>query len=113
MGIVHLRHTGQVDAASFDVELQTVIDAAQAALLVAAKEQRRGAMRAAFVQKTNASLRVAEQHQILAQEPDPHRRTIGVLRFDGKTPPESNSVASKRPCASRDRRESAVHFHLA
>jgi hypothetical protein len=55
---------------------QPVIDAAQAAFLVAAEEQRGGTVRTALVDEADAALRVAEGDQLLAQQLHPHRRTI-------------------------------------
>src|SRR6185312_2039231 len=57
----------QIDAIAFDVEFPAVIDPAQAAFLVAAEEQRRGAMRAALIDEADAALRIAESDELLAE----------------------------------------------
>ena len=60
-----------------DVELPAVVDAAQAALLVPPEAQRDAAVRAELIQQADAALRVAEGHQVLAEQADAHRRGIG------------------------------------
>jgi hypothetical protein len=63
-----------VDALPVDVELPAVVDAAQAALLVAAEEQAGTAVRAELVEPAEAALAVAEGDQPLAEQADTHRR---------------------------------------
>jgi hypothetical protein len=71
--LVHL-----VDAGAGDVKLPAVIDAAQPAFLVAAEKERGAAMRAIFVEEPDPPLAVAKGDEVLAQEPHPHRRSIGL-----------------------------------
>ena len=85
-----------VEAVAFDVELPAVIDAAQAAFLVAAEEHRGAAVRAAVIEDADAALGVAEGDQLLAQELDAHRRGVGLeLAAAGR--PGSSIRASARP----------------
>src|SRR5216684_6405675 len=49
-----------VEAVAFDVEFPAVIDASEAAFLVAPEEQRDAAMRAEFVDEPDAAIAVAE-----------------------------------------------------
>ena len=66
-----------IDAAAVDVELPAVIDAAQPAFLVAAEKQRGAPVRTILVQEPDLALGVAERDEVLAQQPDPHRRASG------------------------------------
>ncbi len=94
-----------------DVEFQAVIDAAQPALLVAAEEQRRGAMRAALVEQADAAVGVAEQHQVLAQEPHAHRRRVRLGDLMGerrRNPIAAHQFAHRR--AGADAGEQFVFF---
>jgi hypothetical protein len=47
-----------------------VIDATQAAILIAPENQRRPAMRTGLIDQANAPLGVPEGNKILAQQPD-------------------------------------------
>ena len=60
------------------IEFPAVIDAAQAAFLVAAEEQRRAAMRTIGIDQTNLALAVAEGDQVFAEQPHAQRRAIRV-----------------------------------
>ena len=89
----------QVDAFAVGVEFPAVIDAAEAAFLVAAKEQRRAAMRAIRVDQTDSSLRVAESDQVLAEQPHAHRRAVFLGQFGGqrrRLPIAAEQLASRR-----------------
>ena len=55
-----------VDAGAGDIELPSVIDAAQPTFFVATEEQRGTTVRAIFVQQTDAAVRVAEGDEVLA-----------------------------------------------
>lgn len=66
------RHVGHVHAVPSHVELPAVVDAADAAFLVAAQVERGAAMRAAVVEDADASLRVAKGDELLAQQHQPH-----------------------------------------
>ena len=79
LGLVHL-----IDAAAVDVELPAVIDAAQPAFLVAAEKQRGATMRTIFVQEPDAALGVAEGDEVLAQQPHPYRRAVGLGDLAGE-----------------------------
>jgi hypothetical protein len=59
------RHVGHVHAVPSHVELPAVVDAADAAFLVAAQVERGAAMRAAVVEDADASLRVAKGDELL------------------------------------------------
>ena len=97
LNCVFLRLVQHVDAVAVDVELPAVIDAAQPAFLVAPEEQRGAAMRAVFVDQTDAALAVAERHEVLAEQPDAHRRTIRLRRSRATAAPESNSARIASP----------------
>ena len=89
-----------IDAIAFDVEFPAVIDAAQPAFLVAPEEQRDAAMRAEFVDQTDAALAVAERDEVLAEQPDAHRRAVGLgdlRRQAGGDPIPPHRIAHRRP----------------
>src|SRR5580704_8103274 len=67
-----------VDAIAFDVVFPAVIDAAQPALLVAPEKQRHPPVRTELVDQADAALAVAERHEVLTQQPDPHGRAVGL-----------------------------------
>jgi hypothetical protein len=58
------------------VELPAVIEAAQAALLVTAQRQRGLPVRAGLAEYAEPALRVAESHEIFAQQAKPDRCTV-------------------------------------
>jgi len=60
-GLVHL-----VDADAGDIEFPAVINAAQTAFLVAAKEQGGSAVRAILVQQADAAFRVPKGNEVFA-----------------------------------------------
>ena len=62
------RLVGHVDAVARGVELPAVVHAAQAALFVAAEEQRGAAMRAVLGHQANLTVGVAEADQVLTQQ---------------------------------------------
>jgi hypothetical protein len=74
--LVFLRLVQLIDAGAGHVELPAVIDAAQAALLVAPKIERHAAMRAIFLDEADAPLGVAEGYKFLTHQFDAHRRTV-------------------------------------
>ena len=61
-----------------------MINAAQAALFVAAKKQRRAAVGAMFFEQTDSALAVAKGDQIFAEQAHAHRRAIGLGDFAGE-----------------------------
>ncbi len=63
------------------VELPAVIDAAQAALLVAREEQGRAAMAAIGVEQSDAARAVAEGDEVLAQEPHADGRAVALRQL--------------------------------
>ena len=71
------RHGWDLQAVAIHVEFPAVIGAANTAVFVAAKEQVRAAMRAARFHQPDAVLAVAERDQVLAEQPDAHRRAVG------------------------------------
>ena len=94
VGLVHLVH-----APAVGIELPAVIDAAQAALFVAPEEQRGAAMRAEFVEETDAALRVAERDEVFAEELDADGRTVGLGQFPREQrghPVSAHGVAHRR-----------------
>jgi hypothetical protein len=66
------------------VELPAVIDTAQAALLVAAEEQPRPAVRAAGVNDADLAIRVAEGHEVFTEHAQAHWRAIRLRQFLGQ-----------------------------
>ena len=70
-----------VDAAAVGVELPAVIDAADAAFLVAAEPEIGAAMRAILVDDADHAARVAEGEQFLAHHDDLLRRAVGFRQF--------------------------------
>jgi hypothetical protein len=75
------RLRGHVDARSDRVELPTVVDASQAALLVPSEEQRRATMGAVCIEETDSARAVAEGDEILAEESHADRRTVLLWNF--------------------------------
>jgi hypothetical protein len=70
------RHVGHLDAFAVGVVLPAVVNAAQAALLVAAEEKVGAAMCTRGLDQPDATLRVAERDQALAHHLHADRRTV-------------------------------------
>jgi hypothetical protein len=97
--LVLLRLVQLIDAGAADVELPAVIDAAQAALLVAPEVERHAAMRAIFLDEADAALGVAEGDELLAHQLDAHRRPIrlgDLARQTGGDPIAPHRIAHRR-----------------
>jgi hypothetical protein len=94
---------GRLEDASVDVEEPAVIAAADAALGDDAVLERRAAMGAVLVQEADVPREVAEDHQILAQDPDCQRQ-IGQLRCHRDRMPEAAHVLAAG-CAAADPRQ--------
>ena len=96
--VLFRRQVRHVEAVAVGIEFPAVIDAADAALLVAAIEQRRTAMRAAMVHHTDAAGVVAERDQLLAEQHQPQRIAaggdLGGLR--GRQPVLPHQIAHHR-----------------
>src|SRR3981081_4910191 len=93
-----LRLVQLVDAGAGPVELPAVIDAAQAALLVAPKIERYAAMRAIFLDEADAPLGVAEGDELLPHQFDAHRRTVrlaDLTRQAGRDPITPHRIAPR------------------
>src|SRR5712692_4573967 len=73
-----LRLVHHVHAPAVHVELPAVVDAAEPAVLVPAQEEGGLPVRAPLVEQSDAAPRIAEGHQLLAQQLDAHGRTIGL-----------------------------------
>ena len=85
-----------LDHVAFDVELPAVIEAAQPAFLVAADHQRGAPVRAILVEHAEAAVGVAKHDQVLAQQPDRDRRSVGLghlLRHAGWNPVPAHELA--------------------
>ena len=98
-GLVHL-----LDAAAVDREFPAVIDAAQPALLVAPEPQGGAAMGAILVDEPDPALAVAKGDEVFAQEPHPHRRSVGLGEFareQGRDPIEPHRAAHRRALPTR------------
>jgi hypothetical protein len=105
-GLVH-----HVHAAAGHVELPAVVDAAQAAFLVAPEEQGCAPMGAELLEEPDAALGVAEGHEILAQELHPDGRTVGRGQFPGEQ--RRDPVAPQRVphgCAGANASDELVFF---
>ena len=70
-----------VDAAAVGVEFPAVIDAADAAFLVAAEPEIGAAVRAVLVDHADHAARIAEREQLLAHHDDLLRRAVGFGQF--------------------------------
>ena len=80
-----------VDAAAVGVELPAVIDAADAAFLVASKPEIGAAMRAILIDDADNTAGVAEGEQFLAHDDDLLRGAVGLGQFC-----ESNTGSQNR-----------------
>ena len=107
------RHVRHVEAVAGHVEFPAVIDAADPALLVAAQEQRRAAVRAAMIHDADPALAVAKGDQLLAEQHQAKRRAAALnlgghqrgdpvfphqLTHDGAGPDPSQFNAFDRRC---------------
>ena len=75
---------GQIDAIAINVELPTVIDTAEAALLIAAPEQVRAPVRAVGIQNADAAMTVPERNQIFAKDAQSDRRSVRFRHLGGQ-----------------------------
>jgi len=108
--LVFLRLVHLVDTTAVDGEFPAVINATQPALLVAPEPQRGAAMWTIFVEEPDPAVAVAERDEILAQQPDAHRRTVGpgdLARQQRRDPIATHRLAHRR---SRAGSGSAARF---
>jgi hypothetical protein len=63
-----------------------------------------------FLEEPDPAIAVAERDEILARQPDAHRRAIRARRSRAPARPGSSSAASPRPSLSRVRSGSAAGF---
>ena len=75
------------------VELETVIGAANAVLLVAAEKQRGAAVRAELVDQSGLALGVAEREELLAQDLHTHLRAVRLGDLAATAGPAPSSGA--------------------
>ena len=90
---------GMREAASVGGEFPAVIGAADAAVLVAAKEQVGAAVRAARRDETDRAVGGAERTQVLAEDGDADRRAVGFRQFGAEQhgmPEAAEQVAHRR-----------------
>ena len=75
-----------------------MIDAAQAAILVAAEHHRRAAMRAGVGDQSDTSLRIAERHEIFAQQHHALRLSVRhqILREHERDPVQPEKRSHRR-----------------
>ena len=76
-----------------------MIEAAQAAFLVAPEGERRAPVRAVLVEHADAALRVAEHHQVLAEQARAHRRAVALgdlLRQADRQPVPAHELPHRR-----------------
>ena len=86
-------------AIAVHIELPAVIDAAQAAVLIAAEIERGAPVGAFLVENADPAARVPEGHEVLAQQPEPHRVAIGprqLLRHERRKPEPAEQRAHRR-----------------
>ncbi len=95
------RQVRHVDAVAVGVVFPAVIDAADAAVLVASVEQRRAAVRAAMVHHADAPRAVAERDQFFPQQHQPQRIAAGhdFRRLRGRQPVLPHQIAHHRAWA--------------
>src|SRR4029077_3716530 len=93
--LVFLRLVHLVDTTAVDGEFPAVINATQPALLVAPEPQRGAAMWTIFVEEPDPAVAVAERDEILAQQPDAHRRGAGLGGLPRPAPP--GPLSARRP----------------
>ena len=79
-----LRLVQLIDAGAGHVELPAVIDAAQAALLVAPEEERCASVGAELVEQPHAPAGVAERDQALAEQADADGGAVGLGQLTGE-----------------------------
>ena len=92
-----------VDAAAVGVEFPAVIDAADAAFLVAAEPEIGAAVRAMLIDDADHAARVAEGQQLLAHDDDLLRRAVGFrqfLRQQHRQPEPAQQFAHRRARAA-------------
>jgi hypothetical protein len=90
---------GHVEDIALDIEFPAVIEAAQTAFLVAPESERGLAMRAMLAEDAEPTLCIAEDDQVLAQEPCPHWRPVGLgdfFRQAGGQPMAAHQRAHRR-----------------
>src|SRR5262249_43554709 len=94
-----------IHAIAGHIELPAVIDAAQAARLVAAEKQRGTTVRTAMVHHADPAVAVAEGDELFAEQHQAHGSTIALkLRgHEGRDPVAPHQVADRR--AGADARE--------
>src|SRR5207253_1503010 len=97
-GLRCLYHGWKIDVAG-NVDLPAVVEAAEAVLLVAAVRQRCASMRAVLVERAQAPLGVAEEHEILANEAHPQRCAVRRVDLFGEACGEP--VAAHHPAHRR------------
>ena len=81
VALVDLRRS--VDHVAFDIDLPSVVQAAQAALLVAPERKRRAPVRTMLIDHSEPAQAVPKRHQVLAQQAHPNGRAVGGCHFLG------------------------------
>ena len=88
-----------LDDVAVNVELPAVIEAAQAAILVAREHQRGAPVRAVFVEHADATFAVAENNEVLTEQTNLDRRAVGLRDFLGQAggdPVPAHDLAHRR-----------------
>ncbi len=101
-----------VDAAAVGIEFPAVIDAADAAFLVAAEPEIGAAVRTILIDHPDHAAGVAERQQLLAHHHDLLGRTVGVGQFLRQQTPATRTGAAIRPSACRHRFRSGIDCPL-
>ena len=76
-----------------------MVEAAQAAILVAREHQRGAPVRTIFVEHADAAIAVAEDDEVLAEQADLDRRAVGLRHFLGQAggdPVPAHDLAHRR-----------------
>ena len=97
-----------VDASAVGVEFPAVIDAADAAFLVAAEPEIGAAVRTILIDDADHASGVAKGQQLLAHHHDLLRRAVGFGQFFARAAPAARSGAAIRPCRCRPRFRSGI-----
>ena len=109
----HLWRLWHVDAIAMDVELQSVVAAADSVAFVASEVKRHSAVRAKLADESRAALAVAKGEQLFAEDLHADLRSVGFCNFARKQ--NRNPVAAQQVagCGARARAHQRLHhvFH--
>src|SRR5205823_10170181 len=107
------RFRRHIDAISRNIEFPTMVDTPQSVFLVAAQKQRSPTMGAMFTNKRDRAARVAEGHQIFAEQPHAYGGAITARQIVGqhcRHPIAPEQFAHR--CAGARPRQKLIFFTL-